>query len=169
MSEHKKTNLVRLAVFLGIAVIAGLLYLFGVFDDNAHFLVINRADDEIFEVRLDVSYTGDVKRDLHASSQVSGKLKNFQNEHYPIPYGERVRMDPGHREDVIVGDRAQIQCYVMTDPIIDATTGVIGQRVVNTPTDVPLAKGKRTVLILTGNRESGYCLTFDGFVNWVFG
>jgi hypothetical protein len=35
--------------------------------------------------------------------------------------------------------------------------------------DIPLAKGKRTVLILTGNKESGYYLTYDGLVNWVLG
>ncbi len=169
MSEQKKTALIRLGVILGIAVIAGILYICGLFDDNAHFMVVNRAEDDIFEVRLDVSYTGDVIWDLHAGSQVSGKLKNFQNEHYPIPYGEKVQMDPGHRKDVIVGERAQILCYVLTDPIIDATSNVIGEQIVNTPMTVPLAKGKRTVLILTGNRESGYYLTFDGLVNWVFG
>ena len=45
----------------------------------------------------------------------------------------------------------------------------MGEQVVNTPMDVPLMKGKRTVLILTGSKDSGYTLTPDGFVNWLIG
>ena len=168
MSEQKKTALIRLGVILGIALIAGILYVCGVFTDNAHFLVINQAEDDIYEVILRISYTGDVLRDEHSQCQVSGKLKNFQNEHYPIPYGEKVRMETGHREDVAVGDRAEIMFFVLTDQRQNTPSNVIGEQIVNTPMTVPLAKGKRTVLILTGNRESGYYLTFDGLVNWVF-
>ena len=169
MSEYKKTRLIRLGVFLGIALIAGILYVCGVFTDNAHFLVVNRADDDIYELILSVSYTGDVQRDMHSQCQVSGKLKNFQNEHYPFPYGERVPMETGHREDVAVGDRAQIMFYVLTDQRYNTPSNVIGTPIVNTPMDIPLAKGKRTVLILTGNKENGYYLTYDGLVNWILG
>lgn len=168
MSESKKTKLIRLAVILGILIIAGALYVFGVFDDNAHFLVINRADDEIYQFRLDISYTSNVRADMHSSSQVSGKIKNFQNDVYPIPYGEKIPMDPGHRKDVAVLDRAEIIFYVKTEQPKD-TMDKMGEQIVNTPMDVPLAKGKRTVLILTGSKESGYTLTPDGFVNWVLG
>lgn len=168
MSERKKTNLIRLAVILGILILAGSLYIFGVFNDDAHFLVINRADDEIYQFRLDISYTGNVRADMHSSSQVSGKIKNFQNDVYPIPYGEKIPMDPGHRKDVAILDRAEIVFYVKTEQPKD-TMDKMGEQVVNTPMKVPLAKGKRTVLILTGSRESGYTLTPDGFVNWVFG
>ena len=168
MSERKKTNLIRLAVILGILIIAGALYVFGVFDDNAHFLVVNRADDEIFNIRLDISYTGDTKRDMHSSVQISGELKNFQNDVYPIPYGEKIPMNPGHRKDVAVLDRAEIVFYVKTEQPKD-TMDKMGEQVVNTPMKVPLAKGKRTVLILSGSRESGYTLTLDGLVNWVLG
>ena len=168
MSERKKTNLIRLAVILGILMIAGSLYGFGVCDDNAHFLVINRADDEIYNFRLDISYTGNVRADMHSSSQVSGKIKNFQNDVYPIPYGEKIPMDPGHRKDVAVLDRAEIVFYVKTEQPKD-TMDKMGEQIVNTPMNVPLVRGKRTVLILTGSKESGYTLTPDGFVNWVFG
>ena len=165
MSERKKTTLIRLAVILGILIIAGSLY---VFDDDAHFLLVNRADDEIFNIRLDISYTGDTKRDMHSSVQINGKIKNFQNEVDPIPYGEKIPMDPGHRKDVAVLDRAEIVFYVKTEQPKD-TMDKMGEQVVNTPMKVPLAKGKRTVLILTGSRESGYTLTPDGLVNWVLG
>ncbi len=168
MSERKKTNLIRLAVILGILIIAGALYVFGVFDDDAHFLLVNRADDDIFNIRLDISYTGDTKRDMHSSVQISGKLKNFQNDVDPIPYGEKIPMNPGHRKDVAVGDRAQIVFYVKTEQPKD-TMDRMGEQVVNTPMDVPLMKGKRTVLILTGSKDSGYTLTPDGFVNWLIG
>ena len=168
MSEYKKTKLIRLAVILGILIVAGALYIFGVFDNNAHFLIINRADDDIYEVNMHVSYTGNVVRELHAGIQVGGKLKNFQTDRYPIPYGEKIRLDPGHRKDVVVGDRAQIDFYVKTEQPKD-TLGSLGNKIINTPMDVPLAKGKSTVLILSGSKESGYTLTPDGFVNWVFG
>ncbi len=168
MSESKKTKLIRLAVILVILIIAGALYIFGVFDNDAHFLIINRADDDIYEVNMHISYTGDVVRQLHAGIQVGGKLKNFQNDRYPIPYGEKIHLDPGHRKDVVVGDRAEIDFYVETEQPKD-TLGSLGSKIINTPMDVPLAKGKSTVLILTGNKENGYILTPDGFAHWLFG
>ena len=168
MSQYKKIKLIRLAVIIGILIIAGLLYISGVFDNNAHFLIINRADDDIYEVNMHISYTGDVVRALHAGIQVGGKLKNFQNDRYPIPYGEKIHLDPGHRNDVVVGDRAQIDFYVETEQPKD-TLGSLGSKIINTPMDVPLAKGKSTVLILSGSKESGFTLTLDGFAHWLFG
>ena len=168
MSKYRKRKLIRAAVILGILLIAGLLYISGVFDDNAHFLIINRADDDIYEIILDISYTGDVTRNIHAGIQVAGKLKNYHHDHYPIPYGEKIHLDPGHRKDVVVGDRAEINFYVKTEQPKD-TLDSRGTRILNTPMSVPLAKGKRTVLILTGSKERGYTLTPDGFAHWIFG
>ena len=43
-------------------------------------------------------------------------------------------------------------------------------KVTKTGVQVPHAKGKRPVLILTGNKEDGYELTYTGkSVNWLIG
>jgi hypothetical protein len=169
MSERKKTNLIKLAVVLGVLIIAGLLYMFGVFDNHeAHVRIINNADDEIYAITVTCSNAiGNTS--YFGTSGRNGKVLNYQNDRAPFSYGQKIDFNPQYRKDVVIEDTLRISARIQNISR-KGEEAQAASKVTKTGVQVPHAKGKRPVLILTGNKEDGYELTYTGkSVNWLIG
>ena len=159
MSERKKTNLIKLAVVLGIIIIAAGIVVSGMFDStHARIRVINHADDDFKAVQMDCYTTGNADGHFIARVSKSGKLINFQNAHASIPYGTKIDLNPEFRKGIELGDTITVKFRVD------------GAYMSNTPLEIPYHKGRRPVLMLTGSKEAGYELAYTGkSVNWLIG
>ena len=159
MTEKKKTTLIILAVVIGIIIIVAGIVVSGILDStHARIRVINHADDEFKAVQMDCYIPGNTDGHFIARVSKSGKITNFQNAHASIPYGTKIDLNPQFRKGIELGDTIAVKFQVD------------GAEMSNTPLDIPYARGKRPVLILTGNKEDGYVLTYTGkSVNWLIG
>jgi len=171
MSERKKTNLIKLAIVLGVIIVVAGVVISGVFDNrHPHFRVINNADDEIYSITLRCyNAAGEQSGTYETGPTRNGKVINFQNVREPFSYGEKIDLDTEFRRGTIVSDTLNLTCKVQ----IVAQKGQEAdqtEKVASPSVDVPYEKGKRPVLILTGNKEDGYELTYTGkSVNWLIG
>lgn len=169
MSERKKTNLIKLAVVLGILIIVGLLFLFGVFDNSStHYRVINQADDAVYQIGI-TCYNPVVTPggSYEFGASIQGKRMNYQGLREAFAYGEKIDLNPQYRNGTAFGDALTVDCRIQNNEVSDPA---VIPKVTENQVTVPYAKGKRPVLILTGNKEDGYELTYTGkSVNWLIG
>ena len=80
MSERKKTNLIKLAIVLGVIIVVAGVVISGVFDNrHPHFRVINNADDEIYSITLRCyNAAGEKAAHTKLGQLVMGKLSTFK-------------------------------------------------------------------------------------------
>ena len=80
MSERKKTNLIKLAIVLGVIIVVAGVVISGVFDNrHPHFRVINNADDEIYSITLRCyNAAGEQSGTYETGPTRNGKLSTFK-------------------------------------------------------------------------------------------
>lgn len=171
MSERKKTNLIKLAIVLGVIIVVAGVVISGVFDNrHPHFRVINNADDEIYAVTLRCFNSAGVGNGSYDTAPTrAGKVINFQNERESFSYGEKIDLDTEFSNGTDVADTLNLTCIVQ----VEAKEGLQALQTAKEAAPsvaVPYERGKRPVLILSGNQIDGYVLTYTGkSVNWLIG
>ena len=155
----KKKTKVRLAV-LGVLVLAAAIFVSGVFNPNYYVLVCNESEGDIYQVRLDFSFSGKMSDTDGMSSIARRSGVVGDNSYYPIEPGERIPMHMYPREGRKVGDTAVITLAVDNVRIKPADS--IGWGV-----EIPIRRGACTELIIRGSSEAGYTLVVGGFANWL--
>ena len=159
MTGKKKKTRIIFAVILAVIIVVAGIVLSGVLDrTHARIRVINHADDDFKAVQMDCYTTGDADQHFDARVGKTGKIIDFQNTREAIPYGTKIDLNPQFRKGIVFGDTITVKFQVD------------GIEMSNTPLDIPYARGRRPVYILTGNKKDGYVLTYTGrAVNWLIG